>query len=383
MAKYRAGEEDELERFSRWLRGIYLRPPTPNALELKLNRGEDGETMLVRLEKEDLSSGGTPDAIAEHLYSEAKGESERLTGTNRFVVYLYREGYKEGRRPHGHHLFRIESPEDESVDAEIGRTEPVNEKGYSQALMRFSLEERRTMAGERTQMFRHYDSLFSQMSNAMTKFGEQQLQLLEVINLAQDRTAERQIMVDREKRKDRMIEQAGSVFGVKILPALADSIMSKLLPAKAANGANGAANGSANGSANGAANGHVNGGAAPSPAVSLATEICGQTIEVVTLLDQDAEMLAKFKALISETQLNLLRGIIGDLKARTDVSKDDAVAVKVNEFIGSFTEEQATGLASIVTPTLGALFLKLHDNLKQFAKSRESATSANTATANK
>ena len=46
-------------------------------------------------------------------------------------------------------------------------------------------------------------------------------------------------MVEREKRKDKLMEQAGGVFASKILPALADRLQEKLLPAKS----NGASNG--------------------------------------------------------------------------------------------------------------------------------------------
>ena len=105
------------------------------------------------------------------------------------------------------------------------------------------------------------------------------------------------------------------------------------------------------------------------------SEICNATIEVLNILDKDADLLTAFKALLSESQLALLRGIIELLKARTDYTKDDATALKVGEFIGSFDSEQSEKLAGVVTPTLGSLFLQLHGKLTELAKRAESASS--------
>lgn len=346
MPKYNKGaEENEIERVSRWMRGIFLRPPPPVALEVKLNRGDDGEAQLLRLEREDLTT--SPEAIAEHIFDECKGESDRLTGTNRFVIYLYREGFKEGRRPSGHCLFRIESPEDESVMSEIQRSEPLNEKGFTQAMMRFSLDERREMRAERTATQRHMEMMFSMMSQQVQKMSEQQLTIIDVTNQALDRKEERAIAVRREMKKDEYAELAAKqVF--PLLGPLVGKVLQKfapeLVPPKEA-----------------------------SPQVAPETVIVYQLISLLnTFTDEQA---TAFKAMLTASQSEMFLGKLIPLINRrgqdSGTALDMEIACQAYDFIGSFTEDQPIKLSSIVTPPQLAAFSEFFELIKKFKETRE------------
>jgi hypothetical protein len=191
---------------------------TGSVYRIELRHFTGSEAGRVRIWAEAEFENKNPDQIAAEIWDTAEEDSSNFRSVSTYAVLLWREekGSMSART-----FIRLRPEEIDSIE----ESEPANERGRMSQIMRHDESFIRTAVNLINYNLEMSQRRIESQDRLIEKFADKHIFMMEAIEKLLDRSAERELRINREKKLENVAEKA---FGK--LEMLMPSVLGKLLP---------------------------------------------------------------------------------------------------------------------------------------------------------